>query len=395
MTRWLRALWPPIFAIVFFLAMIAAERLFIFSLAIKIDHLTDEQSRELYGTFPPVTLLAGAIFYAFYRVFAFSPAFQADYRDWLMQTPWRFPQQLPFGPVHLVVQDVLLVGFFAVAGVPFYGTTALLAVKLFVWVYLLALTFHLGATREWPATYALGIALGGLVLVWSTHWQFIILAAITYGVAYVGLGRSLERFPWTFDIRAFTGVLPRPGQYPRQETRSQVLGPPFDQLAPSVDTFRLTLPHGIVRSLLLGWWVFLILNRIEWALLHQKNPEELNSLTPTYILTGFLLVGRLIAYEPFRYLSPISLAGRFATGRWIIPAYDRVFLAPALMVAAVCLVPRVLIGAGIGYPLVNALTSSIVASIALTAGPSVRRWILTGGHRIAMGNFGLAPKEFV
>src|SRR5262245_32056558 len=53
------------------------------------------------------------IVYAFHRVLAFHPAINTEYRTWLRTTPWTNRYPLPVGPIHLVLQDVLVLAALA------------------------------------------------------------------------------------------------------------------------------------------------------------------------------------------------------------------------------------------------------------------------------------------
>ena len=71
-------------------------------------------------------------------------------------------------------------------------------------------------------------------------------------------------------------------------------------------------------------------------------------------VTVIALVVRLLIYTgPFR--PPISLRGRIATGRWVIPGYDYVLLAPlcTLLTALVGLVLAISAGLGILHHLLS------------------------------------------
>ena len=109
MIRWLRAIWPP------WWALLAAAFVFLggqcgplliewivgiplFSMRLEGDNKTG------------LVALSGflAAMYAFYRVWTFHPALRPGYCQWLCGTPWTSRKALPLGPVHLVWQDLLL-----------------------------------------------------------------------------------------------------------------------------------------------------------------------------------------------------------------------------------------------------------------------------------------------
>ena len=84
-------------------------------------------------------------------------------------------------------------------------------------------------------------------------------------------------------------------------------------------------PHCVSRfeawaiGILAGWWTWAILSILPDA------PQEIGFGIVDILALGCILI------RPHRYCaghaSPLSIAGRLATGQWIIPGYDRVFCA--------------------------------------------------------------------
>jgi hypothetical protein len=98
----------------------------------------------------------------------------------------------------------------------------------------------------------------------------------------------------------------------------------------------------------------------------------------------FAVLIRLLAYiGPYR--PPISFWGRILTGRWIIPGYDYVFLAPlcTLLVALLGWRAALLAGPDHWGIVVYPLATAAVLIVALNMSPSLGQWSLTGHHRIA------------
>ncbi|MBI3099707.1 MAG: hypothetical protein HYY93_15970 [Planctomycetes bacterium] len=83
------------------------------------------------------------------------------------------------------------------------------------------------------------------------------------------------------------------------------------------------------------------------------------------------------------YSAPLSLWGRFRLGRWIMPRYDVVFLAPLACLAMGVGAPFFLKG----YLHLDGPTTSLVMIplclwIGVDLGPSVRDWDRTGSHSL-------------
>src|SRR5262249_39312255 len=110
-------------------------------------------------------LHVGALIYAAYRVFSFHPAFNAAYHTWLATTPWTSRHPLPVGPLHLVVQDLLVLLF--LAGLawmrhPDVSPQGLILEFLFIYELSLAVSF---AVLKMPwFGYAIGFGLGLVIL---------------------------------------------------------------------------------------------------------------------------------------------------------------------------------------------------------------------------------------
>jgi hypothetical protein len=327
--------------------------------------------------FSSAVLILAAFFYGLFRVRGFHPVVNASYSEWLATTPWTPAKPLPLGPVQLVAADVLLLAAAWAAARPFSGAAAaLVIVKMFLAAYSVGLMSALFRTGEWCAGYALWFGLGLMVLRWTFDGQFFVTAAVMYGIGMVGFRRSLGRFPLDSPGRIPApprGVTPLVMAVPGAVGKL-LFGWPFGYLMPGKGNASLSRVHGTTISLLIGWTAYAACSIV---------PLEI--LSGTYgILFAFVLYGvliRLAIYGIFENRPPISLAGRFGTGRWIIPEYDCVFVAPlAACLVAVLGVPatgRLGVTADIGLPAVLALFLFIL----LTFGPERRRWVLTAPIR--------------
>ena len=90
--------------------------------------------------------------------------------------------------------------------------------------------------------------------------------------------------------------------------------------------------------------------------------------------------GRLCYYLMIG-MPPISLLGRVATGRLILPGYDKIFIAP------VCAAGLALVMANVHSPIFTmpawaGITSGFVSAVLLAGGPTLADWKLTGEYRI-------------
>jgi len=157
--------------------------------------------------------------------------------------------------------------------------------------------------------------------------------------------------------------------------RRNILGWPFDTIRPRDVAASISYRDGLMVSLLAGWWMFVILERIEPQARFGGN-------FVLAFICQFAIAGRIGTYC-WGYAPPINLWGRIFTLRWIIPGYDYVFLAP-LLAAGVT-------GAGISVqPLWKApveiaapVTLALMFIVTLTSAPTLERWRLTGKHRVS------------
>jgi hypothetical protein len=85
------------------------------------------------------------------------------------------------------------------------------------------------------------------------------------------------------------------------------------------------------------------------------------------------------------YAPPISLAGRIARFRPLIPSYDQVFLTPIAAALAVTMGPSALEHAGVPRDVAIAVSATLVLLALWLGGPERRTWQLTARHRITPG----------
>jgi hypothetical protein len=370
---------------------------------------------EAFAGSSPWWLLAAAACYGVYRVWGFHPALRPAYRRWLEKVPWVHPKPLPLGPVELVAADAVLLGLAVAATWPFYGPDpALGIVRSFLATYLLTLLVSLFVTKQWAAAYATWFGLGTVVLLWGPGWPFFAAAAGTYAAGRAGLLRALAAFPWQMPKVSMNELLRQNLVVPDDRV---TLGWPFGYLGPRPARGSPGRLHGLVLALLGGWTVYV-------ALAHVPPEDEparaVVGILPCMFVMPAAVLTRFALYQVTQLWPPLSLAGRVATGRWIIPGYDRVFVAPLLAIAVSVFTVLALLheslevasrprtAAGLEQFAVPALYRAasdpalrasvavgLVLLIAQTVGPSHRRWLLTGTFRIRPGPFGQKDANWV
>ncbi len=410
MTPRLPRVWPPCTYLAVALALHAAT---VGRAALRAT--PSGAADEAFAGSSPWWFLVAEACYGLYRVWGFHPALRPAYRRWLEQVPWVHPKPLPLGPVELVAADAALLGLAVAATWPFYGPDpALGIVRNFLVTYLLTLLVALFVTKQWAAAYATWFGLGTVVLLWGPGWPFFAAAAGTYAVGRTGLRRALAAFPWPMPKVGMSELLRQNLAVPDDRV---TLGWPFGYLGPRPVRRSPGRLHGPALALLGGWTVYV-------AFAHVPPEDEparaiIGMLSFIFVMPAAVLT-RFALYQVTQLWPPLSLAGRVGTGRWIIPGYDRVFVAPVLAVALSVFTVLALLhesldvagrprtAAGPGQVAVSALYRAasdpavrasvavgLVLLIVLTVGPGRRRWLLTGTFRIRPGLFGQKDANWV
>jgi hypothetical protein len=119
---------------------------------------------------------------------------------------------------------------------------------------------------------------------------------------------------------------------------------------------------------------------------HANAQEVVQGLSTMawYVALGVGLLAafvRLVIYVAW-CAPPIGLRARWATGRWIIPGYDRVFVVPLATVAVTMILYLALAALGCPMPIVAFSAVFVAVTLAMGMGPSLAEWRLTGEYRM-------------
>lgn len=312
----------------------------------------------------------GAVAFAFWRVYALHPLANQEYRQWLERVPWTPDRPLPMGSVLPGLVDVVVLAvlcWMAGRAWPFSPLAPILGYLVMSTITACVIS---GVTRQRAILYALLFAIGLSIRLAGNPFLSLAVFASAFPIVLVGLRRSIELDRWP-DYALSLRVLSE-----KEKPASKELGWPFAFLGPKAAPRLVRWPDTLAIALLAGWFFHAILGHFTF--------DATESLAISEIITaGFVILAlaRIVGYI-LKYAAPISIFGRLLTGRWIIPGYDRVFLATIYTCVAVVLgegvVYQLNIPAAIGQPLVVALGIFLLISV----GPSYRDWQLTGSHRI-------------
>jgi hypothetical protein len=343
---------------------------------------TIEPMREL-GLVADKLLLFCAFCYAFCRAFADHPVWNKGYRDWLKLTPWAPGKRLPLGPVHLVWQDaVALAAFLGLAFVnrSFHPSVVLVA---FAFPYLLLTTWSLatGEAGRWSLLILAGLP--AVLLRSVTGWWDVLVLALLVPFAQLGTSQLLRRFPWKAGGRIEESSS---GESPRDARRWKAsAGGMFEALGPVPPQTPTRLWAAAVGSALVGWWAFAGLQMV-WPAEVPTAPIAQGIVVMGGLLLGFI---RWATYAS-AYGAPITFRGRLATGRLVIPGYDKILLAPICLVATGAVLPGLALRFGLGVPGTIGLGIAVLLFLVATLPPALGEWKLTGNHHLRSFNRAIA-----
>ncbi len=317
-------------------------------------------------------LILASVSWGIGRVSAFHPAYQRDYGNWLASTPWTHRKPLPLGPVHLAWEDGAFMATVILLSATLPEPRAMPFLLAFLFANLLTLLPVI-----WPASWPIGstaaFGLGLLVRWFDRPIAALAVATLVYLLAYEGLRRSLEKLPWPNDES------PRHRGDSEEEDNTPgpiVCGWPYDRLLGEVRDLLPTSPlRALIGCMLFSWWVDCLAVRFT----EPRRQSIFLGLVSLIALAAPAL--RVVAYIQ-GYGPPLSIWGRLRTFRWIIPGYDRIFIAPLCSLAAGP--ATFLLLTGLQAPLDVRLSAAygMVILVAILTPPSLRRWRLTGGHRL-------------
>jgi hypothetical protein len=318
------------------------------------------------------------------RVVGFHPYLSSSYRDWLKTTCWHVGKPLPLGPVTLTWFDGLLLAV-AMGLVWHAGILTPLAVPIaFSATYLFVVAYSL--IREGPRGYgyALVCGLGGMLLYGAQPAEALAVAGCAHVVAYFGLRRSLMRLPnyepvWADTLLADASM----PSLRKVEAQPTTAGWPFGYLCPKPSRQQLSVFDAVCIATLAGWLFFCgTAFESQWG----DNMPQRDADVGRYLFQAILSLAplfRLVTYSN-DCRPAISLLGRLATGRFLLPRYDRVYAAPLLAWFVIwgvgpLVIDRLGLSLSVSLPIV--LTLALLAT--LVPGPSYRDWVLTCECRIA------------
>jgi hypothetical protein len=317
-------------------------------------------------------LILGSAALGVYRVVAFHPYFRTNYYRWLKTTPWTVRKPLPGGPVELVPEDGLALGGLILLGALQPGTRSIELIDVFLFSHTVGLVGTFWRTGVAGFGYTAAWLLGFVPPLWTRPWLALVVLVGIYLFVHEGLWQALRRFPWPGEgILGDLGLVPDPDAIPP-------CGWFFDRLHRDIRSARGIVWRDAILACLLGsWWIYVLTSLI---------PNRMDRFGVLAMLVAFAMSiapgARLAVYSP-GYRAPIGFWGRIRTFRWIIPGYDQMFVAPLLALVAAPMTVMLLRAFGTPVEIRTSIAIGMTALVALITPPRLRRWRLTGRHRLA------------
>jgi hypothetical protein len=316
-----------------------------------------------------------SISYAIYRSLAFHPFYNRKYREWLCLTPWSADKPLPKGPVHLIWVDLValvLLTLLAYSNMPIVAPVPA-TLFLAVYVVLLCITFE-GKQVSFAVVFL--FAAPFVIFPHKNEYLAVLVLIALYILCWMGLRRFWRGFPWNTKYWKADPVK----ELREQARRQGVIGWPFSYLS-AYESRGISVFEAFLLSLLLTWW----LHVIHWVIGGSFGLFNLS------LLSLLVAMFRSVTYSGV-HRPPISLLGRIFTGRLIIPRYDKIYIAPMCILLAGTLLPLGLRRLGLETVWNLELCFFVIFFLAFSLPPSLRRWQLTGAHRVARHVQSMKPR---
>ena len=358
-----------------------------------------EYFREALASIAPVCILLvylSAIYYAVIRAYRFNPFYDTGYATWLRATPWTTQQPLPVLPLHPVWQDGIVMLLFVGVAALYSCPAAWFVPAAMAWTYTVVLAPMFLFLGFRAAVYGPVI----LTLLWLSFLDHptllpplsLLLSGAIAWMSGMFCREAIRRFPWGMPVLLHKSL-------PLQAISRQSAFPYFLHL-PNRETLAyneariygivafwpLNLLHGkrclsalstcdrVLIPILCGWG---------WLLLSLFASREFRDSLPVLLCFVVIQVPLMHACIGANTLAlPISFFGRLATGRLIIPRFDRIFRGTLLSGLCGWQLPGLLIKLGISEAVAFSLTLTTSLFLWLFLGVTYNQQRLTGACRL-------------
>jgi hypothetical protein len=370
------AVWPPAWLTILFLLVygLVTGAFWLLQLPLPHPEVVIWEFKEAKMVLAGILGSAGAA-YALYRLARFHPLCNQRYGGWLRLSPWTPDKPLPLGPLHLVWQDAVVIAVLVAIAVGHARIDFAVPIVAFALAYLGGLTLLLLFARQWWFCLALGFLWPALLLPSVEGWPMLPLLLAIIVLIVLGHRQSLNSFqsqPWenapanSIWQREITvdgsGVgLAAPAQ----------IGWPLAWLSPKPRLTPISGQASLFVSALFGWWMFCLVKRGEV----EPFPEMI-------VIAAVIFAGaRLARYFSAGGVPPINIRGRLASGRLILPGFDKVFLTPLGAILTGIIAAMIVRRSGAAHAAAESIGFALIWLVVFTGKPTMKSWLLTGYHR--------------
>jgi hypothetical protein len=318
--------------------------------------------------------------YVAYRNVRSHPVFNVKYCEWLECSPWAPGVKTPFGTVGLHWADLLALGLVILYCLPFTAIPWWAPVPLFmilqIGMIMILLLPRAGQYRELLGIYLLGCAM--LIAIMNLLLTLALgIFIVAWVLSLVALERSFRSFPWR-ETRERTQLISQKTLGDLLKSKTEQVGWPHTALAPNSEPPSVSLEQSVNWALFLSVTAFVPVHFLVLAMPDREDGFVFASLIMGLAALIFGLF-RLFSYISGRRSScPIQY--RIVHFKWIVPGYDKVFVAPI----AIFMIPFLMMPAmrflGLRADFGVLIGSFLIVLSALCMPPTLRDWHLTGMH---------------
>jgi hypothetical protein len=316
--------------------------------------------------------------FGMWRVIAFYPNPVSSYGKWLTLTPWKYGMPLPKGSVQLNIADLIVMAVFA--GATFLDKQIHFLVPVFIFLYAYIITAILSTLHGIPIMKYWIKRLLILAIIPIGFYPVLSITSVTVSIAlcyilcYCHLRDVLKAFPWNQSL-----WLEKDEDILSQKSLKYAeTGWPYSALAATSrkffcignKIFTITVLSGLVV-----WWLHSI---ILFLFNMNDNGGESGICIFLLIVLGVLAISVRL-YFLQGTVAPISFFGRLFKGYFIIPKFDKIFVAPLcigiFVVLPIYFMPELVESA------IWLFDGSVFVILVICAGcpPSINQWRNTGG----------------
>ena len=292
------------------------------------DHLFSNECDD-FSVFRTMLIIFSPIGYAVWRTSKFLPFPHMLYGGWLSLTPWKYGQQLPAGPVFFNITDIFVIAIFCLTTLIDKKTAFWIPAIIFALTYIILTTFstiYISKDKKyWVKRILIIIILPLCVYPYCSKYSFGIIATLALVISQLHIRDLLKDFPWNTPLWTsnFTDDLAQ------SSIDYAITGWPFSSLAcfPKKTFFPQEFKIYLLVAFMVTWWAHCFLGFM------KNSSEGFDSVCYTFIIITY--TAGLLGYRLLKFagtMPPISFWGRIFTARFIIPKFDKLWVAVILMI---------------------------------------------------------------